>query len=52
MKYLLQCLGANAVAIVCAAFAGWLAVTGRDGWGWFLFAAILASVTLSERSSK
>jgi hypothetical protein len=26
---------------VCAAVGGWLCYAGRDGWGWFLFVAVL-----------
>ena len=35
-------------AIVCSAAAFYLAAHGKDGWGWFLFAAILmASVKIT-----
>ncbi|EEJ5470881.1 hypothetical protein AU693_003914 [Salmonella enterica subsp. diarizonae] len=27
--------------IICAIFAGILAFNGKDGWGWFLFVAVL-----------
>jgi len=33
----------NLVALVCAGISGYLAVNGTEGWGWFLFAAIITS---------
>lgn len=27
--------------IICAIFAGILAMEGKSGWGWFLFVAVL-----------
>ncbi|EIZ2110662.1 hypothetical protein MOQ95_005388 [Salmonella enterica] len=35
--------------IICAIFAGILALNGKDGWGWFLFVAalIMCSIKVS-----
>jgi hypothetical protein len=29
------------LVVFCLSWAGLIAVLGREGWGWFLFAAIL-----------
>lgn len=29
-------------SLVCAVIAGYLAINSTEGWGWFLFAAIVA----------
>ncbi|MEH4988152.1 hypothetical protein PO461_12040 [Enterobacter asburiae] len=33
--------------ILCSAAAGILAYQGKDGWGWFLFAAIVLASGIS-----
>lgn len=33
---------------VCAAGAALLAYEGKDGWGWFLFAAVLTAGAASD----
>lgn len=29
------------MSFICLLFAGLIALSGNDGWGWFLFAALL-----------
>lgn len=29
------------MAFICLMLAGLIALSGNDGWGWFLFAAVL-----------
>ncbi len=38
----------NIVALVCVGFAGYLAIRGSDGWGWFLFCGLLCAVVPGE----
>ena len=45
MKFALALLCANATSIVLAVIAGWLALHGQDGWGWFLFGAVALHAT-------
>ncbi|WP_196298448.1 hypothetical protein [Enterobacter ludwigii] len=33
--------------VLCSAVAGILAYQGKDGWGWFLFAAIVLASGIS-----
>ena len=42
---LLRLLVANLAALACIAVAGLLAYDGKDGWGGFLFAALLFGST-------
>lgn len=35
----------NAVSIVCVIGATVVAASGREGWGWFLLAAVACSVS-------
>lgn len=37
---ILVVIGRLLAAIVCAVVGGVLAYEGKDGWGWFLFAAV------------
>jgi hypothetical protein len=46
MKYLLAQLAANLVSLACVGVAGWLAVKGKEGWGWFLFVALLCACSM------
>jgi hypothetical protein len=41
IKWLLQWISVI-VALLCAA---WVAATGHDGWGWFLFLAFLLALS-------
>jgi hypothetical protein len=42
---------ANLGSLFCVLISGFLAYDGKDGWGWFLFAAICLSVS-SYRTKK
>ena len=54
MKFFLANLAVNLVSLSFAGFAVYLAVHSKDGWGWFLFAAIIcagyAKTTSSDKS--
>lgn len=39
-------IATNAVSIVCIAIAAVLAIQEKDGWGWFLFVAVLAGQSI------
>lgn len=52
MKYFLANLGVNLVSIGCIAAAAWLAVEGKEGWGWFLFGAIICSGSVVFKGEK
>ncbi len=43
MKYFLANLGVNLVALACVGAATYLAAHETDGWGWFLFSALLCA---------
>lgn len=44
-------IGRLLVAAILSIAAGVLALNGRDGWGWFLFIAlILGAITATEKS--
>lgn len=46
-------VGRLVVAAICAATAGYLALKGLTGWGWFLFAAIwLGAISVSSSKEK
>lgn len=41
------------IPIFCLVIAGLIAIKGHDGWGWFLFAAILTSdITIKTKGGK
>lgn len=44
-------LAANTPAIVCVSFAGHLAATGSDVWGWFLFLGVCCVGSLRSGGS-
>jgi hypothetical protein len=46
---LVRLLLANLSAIACFVVAGFLAMEGKDGWDWFLFAALLFGSTTMVR---
>jgi len=52
MKFVLANLGINLVALACIGVSGYLAVNGKDGWGWFLFAALLCAGSVSFGTEK
>ena len=40
-------------ACICAAGAAWIASSGKDGWGWSLFAAyILGCVSIETKNGR
>lgn len=41
MKDILGVAIAFVPAVTCAAIAGYLAINRMDGWGWFLFVAVI-----------
>lgn len=45
MKNVLLALGVNLVSLACVGGAIYLNLTGKEGWGWFLFAALLCFST-------
>lgn len=51
MKLTMALILCNAASIFCAAAAAFLAYQGREGWGWFLFAAIILHSTPSGGGS-
>lgn len=42
-------VAANLVSLTFAASALYLAANGKEGWGWFLFCALLAAVCPSKK---
>lgn len=44
----LQNLLANVPAILCAGAGAYLCYLGKDGWGWFLFVAVMFGVTVTH----
>lgn len=54
LKYILANLGVNLVALCCVGVAAYLAVNDKEGWGWFLFVAVIAagSVTFKTTSKE
>lgn len=50
MSRFLQFLALEATSIACVVMAGLIALEGKDGWGWFLFIAVMT--TVSYRSEK
>lgn len=52
MKLAIFALTANAASIVCVGVAGWCAINKVDGWGWFLFGALVLSTSVRSTTSK
>lgn len=52
MKDILIILATNISAMLATAFAGLLAYEGKDGWGWFLFVAILLTARFTYKQSE
>lgn len=48
MSFAIKSIAGNVVAISCVIAAAVLAYKGLDGWGWFLFVALLTHTTLSS----
>lgn len=53
MKFTLATIAANAVSLACVVIAGYLALNGKTGWGWFLIVGLLCtgSVKMSDGKS-
>jgi len=51
MKMVGFAIMANIASVACALAAAFLAYQGKDGWGWFLFVAVIlhGSVEWKER---
>jgi type IV secretory pathway VirB2 component (pilin) len=49
MNPALMMLLSNAVSIAAVITAGILAAEGKEGWGWFLFIAVLCFTTFETR---
>lgn len=43
MKFALATIAANVVSGICVVAAVVLAINDKDGWGWFLFVAVLCA---------
>lgn len=52
MKLFGLALVANLASIFCALAALFLAYHGRDGWGWFLFIAVLCHAGVEFKGGK
>lgn len=52
MKFLLVNLGVNLAALACIGIAWYLAANDKEGWGWFLFVALLCAGSVRFKSSK
>ncbi|HFW4797466.1 TPA: hypothetical protein ACIBS5_002857 [Salmonella enterica subsp. diarizonae serovar 60-67:z35:-] len=49
MKTIAMLIMGFATPVICAIFAGLLAMEGKSGWGWFLFAAVLIMCSTEAR---
>ena len=52
MKYAITSIAANAVSIAAVSFAGCLALHDKEGWGWFLFIAVICAASVKFSSGK
>lgn len=52
MKYFLANIGVNLVALACVSIAGYMAIKGINGWGWFLGIGICAAGTVTFKETK
>ncbi len=50
MKWLLASLAANLISLSCVIGAIVIAISGKDGWGWFLLVAVIceSSIVVSD----
>jgi len=51
MKWFLLWCFTLAPCVICLTAAAWLAISGRDGWGWFLFVGLLLVPSMSSSTS-
>lgn len=47
MKHLLVAIVATLPALVCFGVSAYLAVKGKEGWGWFLFVGLLCAGSIT-----
>lgn len=47
MKYIFFKFISNLPSLACILLAGYLAINGVEGWGWFLFLAFLLFTTIN-----
>lgn len=52
MKLFMTMLAVNFTSLACVAVAGYLAVNKIDGWGWFLFVAVILFGAYYSQSDK
>lgn len=52
MKLALLAVALNMLSLSFLAVAGYLAAHDKNGWGWFLFAAIICAVSLKVRETE
>lgn len=52
MKWASIWLIASAGCLLCLGVAGWLAIDGKDGWGWFLFVGLLLTPSIERKETK
>ena len=52
MKTAFSLLLVNIPTIICAVASGILAYNHIEGWGWFLFAALVLGHTVSDKDKK
>ena len=48
MNYPFLLLVSNLTSVACVVSAGYLATKGTEGWGWFLFVAVLCVQSFSS----
>ena len=48
MNYPFLLLVSNLTSVACVVSAGYLASKGTEGWGWFLFVAVLCAQSFSS----
>lgn len=52
MKFMLANLGINLVALACIGVSAYLAIHDKQGWGWFLFVAVICACHVSFGEGK
>jgi hypothetical protein len=52
MRTILLLFVLNIPAIVCFAASAYMAINGKDGWGWFLFVGILLAQVFRNKSDE
>lgn len=49
MKYSYIVIAANVFSIICAIVAAYMALNKIEGWGWFLFVAVICFTSISSK---